>query len=178
MDVPNVFGDWQEYQSQEWAGLRVRVHGLRKAVPSRGRHRDARGLTYLGFHVTFENRGAGHFEIELTSHPYHYNVRVGRDGHGPFVDEQGADRIDGFNLYPQRRVTATLYVAAPSARLAQVDVQVSPSIGGETAFGYVWVGGLGVHEGPARPGARSSAVKPSVAGEVERFLKERASGEA
>jgi hypothetical protein len=36
MDIPNVIGDWQEYQSDELTGLRVRVHSLQKAVPPRG----------------------------------------------------------------------------------------------------------------------------------------------
>jgi hypothetical protein len=36
MDIPNVIGDWQEYQSDELTGLRVRVHSLQKAVPQRG----------------------------------------------------------------------------------------------------------------------------------------------
>ncbi|MFE0042366.1 hypothetical protein [Streptomyces albireticuli] len=178
MDVPNVIGDWQEYQSGEWAGLRVRVHSLKKAVPTRGRDDDAKGLTYVSFLVSFENRGSEYFAIDLHSHPYHYDVRVGRDGHGAFVDERASDHIRGFNLYPQRRVTATLYVAAPAAKLKQLDIQISPRIDGETAFGYVWVGGLGVHEGSTRLGSRPSAAQPSVAKEVERFLKESASDDA
>ncbi|MFE5562160.1 hypothetical protein [Streptomyces sp. NPDC056544] len=178
MHVPNVVGDWQEYQSKEWAGLRVRVHSLKKAVPPRGRDQDAKGLTYASFQVTFENRGSEYFSIGLSSHPYHYDVRVGPDGHSAFIDESGSDRIRDFNLYPQRRVTATLYLAAPAAKLKQLDIQVSPSIDGESAFGYVWVGGLGVHEGSTRLGTRASTAEPGVANEVERFLKATASDDA
>ncbi|WP_308296751.1 hypothetical protein [Streptomyces sp. ISL-44] len=178
MDVPNVVGDWQEYQSKEWAGLRVRVHSLMKAVPPRGRDQAAKGLTYVSFQVTFENRGSEYFSIGLSSHPYHYEVRVGPDGHSAFIDESGSDRIRDFNLYPQRRVTATLYLAAPPTKLKQLDIQVSPYIDGESSFGYVWVGGLGVHEGSTRLGSRASTAEPGVANEVERFLKATASDDA
>lgn len=178
MDVPNVIGDWQEYQSGEWAGLRVRVHSLTKAVPPCGRDDRAKGLTYVSVQVTFENRGSEYYGIDMRSHPYHYDVRVGRDGHGAFVDETGSDHIRNFNLYPQRRVTATLYFAAPAAKLKRLDIQISPSVDGESAFGYIWVGGLGVHEGSTRLGSRPSTAEPSVANEVERFLKEKASDDA
>ncbi len=177
MDVPNVVGDWQDYRSTELSGLRVRVHGLKRAVPRRGRDEDAKGLTYVAFDVTFENRGRAFVTIDLHDHPWHYDVRVGRDGHGAFVDEYGSVVIRDFNLYPQRRVTATLYAAAPVAKLNQVDVQISPRIDGEPSFGYVWVGGLGVHEASTRVGARASTAKAGVASEVERFLQENAPGE-
>ncbi|MGW3147814.1 hypothetical protein ACWDG1_24720 [Streptomyces sp. NPDC001177] len=178
MDVPNVIGDWQEYQSEEWAGLRVRVHGLKKAEPPRGRDDAAKGLKYVSFRVTFENRGGEHFEIDLHSHPHHFDVRVGRDGRGAFVDRYSADPIHGFNLYPQRRVTATLYIAATAAELKRLDIQVSAGIDGESSFGYVWVGGLGVHEGSTGLGPRASNAKPSVASEVEQFLKQVAADDA
>ncbi|OEJ42364.1 hypothetical protein AR457_22240 [Streptomyces agglomeratus] len=171
MDVPNVVGDWQEYQSEEWAGLRIRVHGLKKAVPARGRHDDAKGLTYVSFQVTFENRASTFFSVDLHGHPEHYDVRVGRNGNGAFVDEYAADGIRDFNLYPQRRVTATLYVAAPAPKLKQLDIQISPKIDEEPSFGYVWVGALGVHEGSTSAGPRTSTAKSGVASEVERFLK-------
>lgn len=174
MDVPNVVGDWQEYQSEEWAGLRVRVHRLKKAVPPRGRDGGAKGLTYVSFEVTFENRGSEFFSIDLRSHPAHYDVRVGRDGHGVFVDEYGGDGIRDFNLYPQRRVTATLYVAAAAAKLKQMDIQISAAIDSEPSFGYVWVGGLGVHEGSTRAESRASTSRSGVANEVERFLQDSA----
>ncbi|MFE2928084.1 hypothetical protein [Streptomyces goshikiensis] len=178
MNVPNVVGDWQEYQSKEWAGLRVRVHSLKKAVPPRGRDQAAKGLTYVSFQVTFENRGSEYFSISLSSHPYHYEVRVGAGGHGAFIDEGGSDRIRDFNLYPQRRVTATLYLAAPPTQLKQLDIQISPYIDGESSFGYVWVGGLGVHEGSTHLGSRASTAEPGVANEVERFLKATTSDES
>ena len=114
MDIPNVIGDWQEYQSDELAGLRVRVHSLQKAVPSRGRNDEAKGLTYVSFQVTYENRGAEYYGIDFREHPEHVDVRVGRDGHAAFVDIYGSDRIRDYNLYPQRRVTAGIYAAAPA----------------------------------------------------------------
>ncbi|MFD5445966.1 hypothetical protein [Streptomyces tendae] len=171
MDVPNVIGDWQDYQSEEFAGLRVRVHSLTKAVPRRGRDDDAKGLTYVTFQVTFENRGVEHYNIELRDHPKHVDVRVGRDGHAAFFDEYGSARIRDYNLYPQRRATAVLYAAAPAAKLKQIDIQISPTIDGQDAFGYLWVGGLGVHEGSTRASARASTAKPSVANQVEDFLR-------
>ncbi|MFF8394801.1 hypothetical protein [Streptomyces sp. NPDC016172] len=171
MDIPNVIGDWQEYQSDELTGLRVRVHSLQKAVPPRGRDDDAKGLTYVSFQVTYENRGTDHYGIDLSRHPEHVEVRVGRDGHAAFVDIYGSDRIRDYNLYPQRRATAVIYAAAPAAKLKQIDIQISPEIDEESTFGYLWVGGLGVHEGSTRSSARASKAKPSVANEVEEFLK-------
>ncbi|MDF3139973.1 MULTISPECIES: hypothetical protein [unclassified Streptomyces] len=174
MDVPYVVGDWQEYRSKNWLGLRVRVHSLKKGEPARGRNSEAKGLTYVVFQVTFENRSSTHFSIDLYEHLRHVEVRVGRDGHGAFVDERGSDGIRDFNLYPQRRATATIYVAAPAARLKQMDIQISPEIDGEPAFGYVWVGGLGVHEGSTSAGSRASTAESGVAREVERFLQDSA----
>lgn len=171
MDMPNVIGDWQEYQSDELAGLRVRVHGLQKGVPPRGRDDDAKGLTYVSFQVTYENRGTEVHSIDLSRHPKHVDVRVGRDGHAAFVDIDGSERIRGYNLYPQRRVTAVIYAAASAGKLKQVDVQISPEIDDESTFGYLWVGGLGVHENSARASTRASTASRSVAGEVEQFLK-------
>ncbi|EMF00466.1 hypothetical protein H340_11055 [Streptomyces mobaraensis NBRC 13819 = DSM 40847] len=135
-------------------------------------------MSYVSFLVTFENRGTEYFTIDLYSGLRHFDVRVGRDGHGAFIDEYGSDVIRGFNLYPQRRVTATLYVAATAAKLKQLDIQVSPDIDGDPAFGYVWVGGLGVHEGSTRLGRRASTAQPSVANEVEQFLKQSAPDDA
>ncbi|MFG2276841.1 hypothetical protein ACGFNY_44675 [Streptomyces chartreusis] len=169
--MPNVIGDWQEYQSDELAGLRVRVHGLQKAVPPRGRDEDAKGLTYVSFQVTYENRGTEHYGIDLSQHPEHVDVRVGRDGHAAFVDIYGSQRIRGYNLYPQRRVTAVIYAAAPAGKLKQIDSQISPEIDDEATFGYLWVGGLGVHEGSTRASNQASTAKPSVVNQVEQFLK-------
>lgn len=178
MDIPNVIGDWQAYQPDEFAGLRVRVHNLKKATPPRGRDDDAKGLTYVSFQVTFENRGTEYYQIDLHDHPRHFDVRVGRDGHGAFVDEYGSDCIKEYNLYPQRRATAVIYAAAPAAKLKQIDIKISPEIDDERAFGYVWVGGLGVHEGSTRTTPRASTAKPGVANEVEQFLKEATPGDA
>ncbi|MBQ0975752.1 hypothetical protein KBZ00_32300 [Streptomyces sp. RK31] len=171
MDVPNVIGDWQEYQSDELSGLRVRVHDLKKAKPSRGRDDDAKGLTYVSFQVTFENRGSEYYGIDFRDHPKHVDVRVGRDGHEAFVDIYGSSRIREFNLYPHRRVTAVIYAAATPAKLKQIDIQICPEIDDDTIFGYHWVGGLGVHEGSTRTSRRASTAEPSVANEVEQFLK-------
>lgn len=42
---PNVLGDWQEYD-EDFTGLRVRVHSLKKGdEPKGGRDDDAKGLT-------------------------------------------------------------------------------------------------------------------------------------
>lgn len=177
MDVPNVIGDWQDYQSEEFTGLRLRVHSLKKAIPPRGRDDDAKGLTYVSFHVTFENRGTEYYEIDLRNHPQHLDVRVGPDGHAAFVDIYGSERIQGYNLYPQRRVTAVIYAAAPAAQLKQLDIQISPEIDDNSAFGYVWVGGLGVHEGSTHTSPRASTAKPSVVNEVEQFLKDATPGD-
>ncbi|MFF2025089.1 hypothetical protein ACFVW2_25195 [Streptomyces sp. NPDC058171] len=177
MEAPNVIGDWQDYQSDDWAGLRVRVHSLKKGVPARGRRDEAKGLTYISFQVTFENRGSTYFPLDLYDHPRHFEVRTGRDGHGAFVDEYGSSGIQGFNLYPQRRATATIYAAAPTAQLKKLDIQVSPEIDGTEAFGYVWVGGLGIHEGSTGVNSRASTAESGVAREVERFLEGTAPGD-
>ncbi|MFH8657990.1 hypothetical protein [Streptomyces afghaniensis] len=171
MDVPNVIGDWQEYQSGALAGLRVRVHNLKKATPRQGRDDKAKGLTYVSFEVTYENRGTKHHEIDLDRRPQHVDVRVGRDGHAAFIDIHSSDVIEEYNLFPQRRVTAVIYAAASAAKLKQIDIQISPSIDDDPTFGYHWVGGLGVHEGSTRAGSRASTAKPSVANQVEQFLK-------
>ncbi|SDK48628.1 hypothetical protein [Streptomyces indicus] len=176
MDIPNVIGDWQEYQSEQWAGLRVRVHSLKKREPPRGRDDDAKGLTYITFQVTFENRGTTFFNIDLFDHPQHFDVRVGRDGLGAYVDERASSGIYDFNLYPQRRATAVVFAAAPTAQLKQLAIQISPGIDDDQSFGYVWVGGLGVHEGSTRGSSRASNSTSGVAHEVERFLQDEAPG--
>nr|WP_069741265.1 hypothetical protein [Streptomyces sp. EN23] len=148
MEAPNVVGDWQDYQSDEWAGLRVRVHTLTRGVPPQGRRDEAKGLAYVSFQVTFENRRSTHLSIDLCDHPRHFDVRVGRDGHGAFVDEYGSSDIRGFNLYPQRRATATIYAATPPAQL----------------------------RGSTGRNSRASAADSGMAREVERFLEETAPG--
>lgn len=45
------------------------MHDLKKAKPSRGRDDDAKGLTYVSFQVTFENRGSEYYGIELPRPP-------------------------------------------------------------------------------------------------------------
>ncbi|MGW7438486.1 hypothetical protein [Streptomyces sp. NPDC054849] len=171
MDVPNVIGDWQEYQSKQWTGLRVRVHSFTKDEPRRGRRQEAKGLTYARFYVTFENRGIESRTIKLAAHTYHYDVRVGPDGHAAFIDTTASETIRDYTLYPQRRVTATLYIAATTARLKQLDIQISPDIDDESAFGYIWTGSLGIHEASTRPQGRPSTAQPSLTGEIENYLK-------
>ncbi|GAA1436475.1 hypothetical protein GCM10009601_63790 [Streptomyces thermospinosisporus] len=68
----------------------------------------------------------------------------------------GSGRIRDYSLYPRRRVTAVVCAAVPAAKLKQIDIQISPEIDDECTFGYLWVGGLGVHEGSTRSSARAS----------------------
>jgi hypothetical protein len=49
MEAPNVIGDWQDCQSEERVGLRVRVHTLTRGVPPQGRRDEAKGLMYIPF---------------------------------------------------------------------------------------------------------------------------------
>lgn len=92
--------------------LRVRVAHPHEGSASTGSWGEAKGLTYVSSQVTFENRRSTQLSIDLCGHPRHSDVRVGRDGHGAFVDEYGSSDIRGFNLYPQRRATATVYAAS------------------------------------------------------------------
>ncbi|WP_406142874.1 hypothetical protein [Streptomyces anulatus] len=126
--------------------------------------------------MTFENRRSTQLSIDLCGHPRHSDVRVGRDGHGAFVDEYGSSDIRGFNLYPQRRATATVYAASTPAQLRQLDIQFSPQVDGEQAFAYLWVGGLGIHEGSTGRNSLASGADSGMAREVERFLEETAPG--
>jgi hypothetical protein len=166
---PNVVGDWQEYD-EEHAGLRVRVHGLEKADPPRGRDDAAEGLTYVRFRVTVENRATAYFGIHLEDGQL--DVRVGPDGESAFLDWRNSQFIEGFDVYPLRRVTAVLYAAADEAGLGQVDVQVQLKVDDEWTHRYLWSGGIDLHGPSAGIGARPDSVGEGLAAQVASFLRE------
>ncbi|WP_221356075.1 hypothetical protein [Streptomyces beigongshangae] len=172
MYEPNVVGDWQEYED-EHAGLRIRVHGLEKAEPSRGRDDAAEGLDYFRFRVTVENRTTVHHGIHLEDGQL--DVRVGRDGESAFLDWRNSRFIEGFDVYPLRRVTSVLYAAAPGDCLSLVDVQVQLKVDDEWTERYLWTGGIGPHGSSVGAGARSDAAPDSLEAQVISFL-ERESG--
>ncbi|GGJ26459.1 hypothetical protein [Streptomyces brasiliensis] len=168
MYEPNVVGDWQEYD--EHAGLRVRVHRLAAAEPPRGRDDAAVGLTYFSVRVTIENRGGRHFGVQLEDGQI--DVRVGPDGEGAFIDWRNSQFIEGFDVYPLRRVTAVLYAAGLEAALTQVDVQVHLRVDEEWTERRLWTGGVGLAEEPVA--ATAGACQGGVAHQVIAFLKDQA----
>lgn len=171
MREPNVIGDWQEY-ADEHAGLRVRVHGLEKAEPPRGRDEAAEGLTYFRFRVTVENRGEEPLGIHLEDGQL--DIRTGPDGEGAFLDWRNSHFIEGFDLYPLRRATAVLYAAAPEPALSTVDIQVQLKADDEWADRFLWSGDMTVPDGPAAPGGRGDGVSESLALQISTFLREEA----
>ncbi|MEU6578436.1 hypothetical protein [Streptomyces sp. NPDC046805] len=168
MYEPNVVGDWQEYD--EHAGLRVRVHRLEAAEPPRGRDDAAVGLTYFSVRVTVENRGARNFCVHLEDGQF--DVRVGSDGEGAFIDWRNSQFIEGFDVYPLRRATAVLYAAAPEASLGLVDVQVQLRVDDEWADRRLWVGCIGGAEGSVTP-APAGAVPGGLAHQASAFLRDQ-----
>ncbi|MET7292904.1 hypothetical protein ABZS79_12300 [Streptomyces griseoloalbus] len=168
MYEPNVVGDWQEYD--EYAGLRVRVHRLESGEPPRGRDDAAEGLTYFSVRVTVENRGERPFCIHLEDGQI--DVRTGPDGESAFIDWRNSQFIEGFDVYPLRRVTAVLYAAGPEASLSHVDVQVQVRADEEWAGRRLWAGGIGVQEVSA--GSSAGACRDSLAQQVSVFLQEQA----
>ncbi|GGK92068.1 MULTISPECIES: hypothetical protein [Streptomyces aurantiacus group] len=168
MYEPNVVGDWQEY-GEEHAGLRVRVHGLEKAEPPRGRDDAAEGLTYVRFRVTVENRTTAYFGIHLEDGQL--DIRVGTDGESAFLDWRNSQFIEGFDVYPLRRVTAVLYAAADEACLGQVDIQVQLKVDDEWTHRYLWSGGVDLREPAVGVGARPEGAGDSLAAQVTSFLK-------
>ncbi|MFG2882000.1 hypothetical protein ACGFYV_06685 [Streptomyces sp. NPDC048297] len=168
MYEPNVVGDWQEYD--EHAGLRIRVHRLEAAEPPRGRDDAAAGLTYFRVRVTVENRGTRHYGIHLEDGQI--DVRVGPDGEGAFVDWRSTQFIEGFDVYPLRRVTAVLYAAAPEAALTHIDIQVQLRVDEEWTDRRLWAGGIGVAEATAAATA-SSTGPGSLAHQLSAFLKDQ-----
>jgi hypothetical protein len=165
---PNVVGDWQEYD--EHAGLRVRVHRLEAGEPPRGRDDAAAGLTYFRVKVTVENRGARHYGIHLEDGQI--DVRVGPDGEAAFIDWRNTQFIEGFDVYPLRRVTAVLYAAAPEAALTHVDIQVQLRVDEEWTDRRLWFGGIGVVEATAAATAASGG-PGSLAHQLSAFLKDQ-----
>lgn len=172
MYEPNVVGDWQEYD--EHAGLRVRVHRLERSEPPRGRDDAADGLTYFSVRVTVENRGARHCSVQLEDGQV--DVRVGPDGEGAFIDWRNSQFIEGFDVYPLRRVTAVLYAAGGEASLSQVDVQVQLRVDEEWTDRRLWAGGIGLAEGPAAA-APAGACQGGLAHQVSTFLRDQAEPE-
>ncbi|GGX76038.1 hypothetical protein [Streptomyces minutiscleroticus] len=169
MYEPNVVGDWQEYDD-EHAGLRVRVHGLEKAEPPRGREEAAEGLAYFRFRVTVENRTGRRFGVHFEDGQV--DVRTGADGEAAFLDWRNSQFIEGFDLYPLRRVTSVLYAAAADDSLGQVDVQIQLKVDEEWTERYLWAGGVDLC--PTAAGARQEGLRDSLAAQVSSFL----SGEA
>ncbi|MFG2313355.1 hypothetical protein ACGFS9_32565 [Streptomyces sp. NPDC048566] len=169
MREPNVVGDWQEYD--EHAGLRVRVHGVEKAEPPRGRDEAADDLTYFRFRVTVENRTTERFGIHLEDGQI--DVRVGTDGESAFLDWRNSRFIEGFDVYPLRRATAVLFAACPDSALHRVDVQVALKVDDEWAERYLWAGGVTgdeIIEGEPRP----ESARDSLACQVSNFLRREA----
>ncbi|MFE7954677.1 hypothetical protein [Streptomyces sp. NPDC057413] len=168
MYEPHVVGDWHEYE--EHAGLRVRVHRLEQAEPPRGRDDAAEGLTYFALRVTVENRGPERFGIHLEDGQV--DVRTGQDGEGAFIDWRNSQFVEGFDVYPLRRVTAVLYAAGPEDALRQVDVQVQLRVDEGWAERRMWTGGLGVQAQPFHVPA--GAGRDCLAHQVSAFLRDQA----
>ena len=166
MYEPNVVGDWQEYD--EHAGLRVRVHRLEAAEPPRGRDDAAEGLTYFSVRVTVENRGEKHPTVHLEDGQI--DVRIGPDGESAFIDWRNSQFIEGFDVYPLRRVTAVLFAAGPEASLNQIDVQIQLRVDDDWADRRLWAGGIGLDERAAHAGAS----REGLACQVSNFLRDQA----
>ncbi|MCW7941237.1 hypothetical protein AAW14_03930 [Streptomyces hygroscopicus] len=171
MREPNVIGDWQECADVH-AGLRVRVHGLEKAEPPRGRDEAAEGLAYFRFRVTVENRMREPVGILLEDGQL--DIRTGPDGESAFLDWRNSQFIEGFDLYPLRRATAVLFAAAPEHFLNLVDIQVQLKADEEWADRYLWSGDLTVPDGLPGTGARPDVGSESLACQISTFLREEA----
>jgi hypothetical protein len=167
---PNVVGDWQEYE--EHAGLRVRVHGVEKAEPPRGRDDAADELTYFRFRVTVENRTTEHFGLHLEDGQI--DIRIGADGESAFLDWRNSQFIEGFDVYPLRRATAVLYAAGQDTVLHRVDIQVQLKVDDEWTERYLWAGGIDLDEAAADAGARPDTARDSLACQVSNFLRREA----
>lgn len=171
MHEPNVIGDWQEC-ADEHAGLRVRVHGLEKAQPSRGRDEAAEGLTYFRFRVTVENRSGQPVGIHLEDGQL--DVRTGHDGESAFIDWRNSHFIEGFDVYPLRRATAVLYAAAPESALRLVDIQVQLKVDDEWTGRYLWSADMTVQNHVPGAAARPDGTFEALAGQITTFLREQA----
>jgi len=168
---PNVIGDWQECED-EHAGLRVRVHGLEKAEPPRGRDDAAEGLIYFRFRVTVENRTSEPLSVHLEDGQL--DVRTGPDGESAFLDWRNSQFIEGFDVYPLRRATAVLYAAGAEASLTRVDVQIQLKADEEWTDRYLWSADMTLPEGLDDPGTRPDVAWESLACQVSNFLRKEA----
>ncbi|MET7607659.1 hypothetical protein ABZU45_33920 [Streptomyces avermitilis] len=171
MREPNVIGDWQEYED-EYAGLRVRVHGLEEAEPPRGRDDAAEGLTYFRFRVTVENRASDPVDIHFEDGQL--DIRTGPDGESAFLDWRNSQFIEGLDLYPLRRATAVLYAAGADTSLTRVDIQIHLKADDEWTGRYLWSGDMSLPAGSAESGVRCDAAVESLVGQVSKFLREEA----
>ncbi|MFB7244095.1 hypothetical protein CW362_35430 [Streptomyces populi] len=169
MREPNVVGDWQEYDEQ--VGLRVRVHGVEKAEPPKGRDDAADELTYFRFRVTVENRATEHFGIHLEDGQI--DIRVGADGESAFLDWRNCQFIEGYDVYPLRRATAVLFAAGPEAVLHRMDIQIQLKVDDEWTERYLWAGGI-ESDAAVEAGARPDAARDSLACQVSNFLRREA----
>jgi len=166
---PNVVGDWQEYDEQ--VGLRVRVHGVEKAEPPKGRDDAADELTYFRFRVTVENRATEHFGIHLEDGQI--DVRVGADGESAFLDWRNCQFIEGYDVYPLRRATAVLFAAGPDTALHRMDIQIQLKVDDEWTERYLWAGGI-ENDAAVEADARPDAARDSLACQVSNFLRREA----
>jgi hypothetical protein len=114
------------------------VNRLERAEPPRGRDDAADGLTYFRLRVVVENRGESKYCVHLEDGQI--DVRLGPDGESAFVDWRNSQFVEGFDVYPLRRVTAVLHAAGPESALDRIDIQVQ----------------LRVDDGWARPPARGA----------------------
>ncbi|MFD7712630.1 hypothetical protein ACFV6E_31545 [Streptomyces sp. NPDC059785] len=170
MYEPKVIGDWQE--CEEHPGLRVRVHGLKRSEPPRGRDDAAEGLTYFRLRVTVENRTSARYGIHLEDGQI--DIRLGPDGESAFMDWRNSRFVEGFDVYPLRRVTAVAYAAGAEGDLAQVDIQVQLKVDEEWAERCLWSGGVDLPEAPVGTGVRSGAPEDGLACQVSNFLRREA----
>ncbi|MBA2811079.1 hypothetical protein E0500_027680 [Streptomyces sp. KM273126] len=171
MRVPNVIGDWQECDGGH-AGLRVRVHGVERAEPPRGRDDAAEGLVYFRFRVTVENRAGTPFGIHVEDGQF--DVRTGPDGESAFLDWRNSQFIEGFDLYPLRRATAVVYAAAADSSLARVDIQIQLRTDEEWADRYLWAGGIGAHGDVLGRDSALDGTGEGLACQVSSFLQREA----
>ncbi|WP_320782633.1 hypothetical protein [Streptomyces sp. CRN 30] len=169
MRVPNVIGDWQECDGAH-AGLRVRVHGVERAEPPRGREEAAEGLVYFRFRVTVENRAGTVRGVHLEDGQI--DVRTGGDGEGAVLDWRNSRFVEGFDLYPLRRATAVVYAAAAESSLGRLDVQVQPRTDDDWGERYLWAGAVGAAAGGPGPGGDASGER--LVRQVSRYLRREA----
>ncbi|MBP5934733.1 hypothetical protein [Streptomyces acidiscabies] len=169
MYEPNVVGDWQEYEA--YSGLRLCVNRLERAEPPRGRDDAADGLTYFRLRVVVENRGEAKYCVHLEDGQI--DVRLGPDGESAFVDWRNSQFVEGFDVYPLRRVTAVLHAAGPESALDRIDIQVQLRVDDEWTERRLWTGGLDLCE--ERVGAAPCAGREDdLSRQVSNYLRDQA----